>query len=100
MYHVREYDVRKLMEVKEPIDVFLSHDWPLRITDYGDWKELVRRKHYFKQEVGFVEIFEVMKLQGFSNNYSVCFECWILICLCFFVKDSATWRKLRTKLGG
>ncbi|XP_014498779.1 lariat debranching enzyme [Vigna radiata var. radiata] len=51
VYHVREYDVRKLMELKEPIDVFLSHDWPVRITDYGDWKELVRRKHYFRQEI-------------------------------------------------
>ncbi|KAL3023252.1 hypothetical protein AAZX31_04G058200 [Glycine max] len=51
VYHVREYDVRKLMQVKEPIDVFLSHDWPVRITDYGDWRELVRRKHYFKQEI-------------------------------------------------
>ncbi|RDX81308.1 Lariat debranching enzyme, partial [Mucuna pruriens] len=51
VYHVREYDVCKLMQVKEPIDVFLSHDWPMRITDYGDWKELVRRKHFFKQEI-------------------------------------------------
>lgn len=67
VYHVREYDVRKLMQVKEPIDVFLSHDWPVRITDYGDWRELVRRKHYFKQEVRFVIVivFKLLKLEGF-----------------------------------
>ncbi|XP_027355200.1 lariat debranching enzyme [Abrus precatorius] len=51
VYHVREYDVHKLMQVEEPIDIFLSHDWPLRITDYGDWEELVRRKHFFRKEI-------------------------------------------------
>lgn len=51
VYHVREYDVQKLMQVEEPVDIFLSHDWPLGITDYGKWEELVRRKPYFKKEV-------------------------------------------------
>ncbi|XP_057459066.1 lariat debranching enzyme [Lotus japonicus] len=51
VYHVREYDVQKLNQVQEPIDIFLSHDWPVRITDYGDWEELVRKKSYFKQEI-------------------------------------------------
>lgn len=51
MYHVREYDVHKLMQVEEPIDIFLSHDWPVGITDYGKWEELVRRKPYFEKEV-------------------------------------------------
>ena len=27
-YHVRQFDVDKLRSVREPIDVFLSHDWP------------------------------------------------------------------------
>ncbi|KAH1244681.1 Lariat debranching enzyme [Glycine max] len=44
VYHVCEYDVRKLMQVKELIDVFLSHDWPVRITDHGDWRELIEEK--------------------------------------------------------
>ncbi|GKV03135.1 hypothetical protein SLEP1_g15491 [Rubroshorea leprosula] len=51
VYHVREYDVHKLMQVEEPIDIFLSHDWPLGITDYGNWKELVRYKKHFKEEI-------------------------------------------------
>ncbi|KAG2700391.1 hypothetical protein I3760_07G228200 [Carya illinoinensis] len=51
VYHVREYDVQKLMQVEEPVDIFLSHDWPLGITDYGKWEELVRRKPYFKKEI-------------------------------------------------
>ncbi|XP_038886564.1 lariat debranching enzyme isoform X1 [Benincasa hispida] len=51
IYHVREYDVRKLMQVEEPIDIFLSHDWPLGITDYGDWKQLIRFKPFFEKEI-------------------------------------------------
>ena len=39
------------MQVQEPIDVFISHDWPLGITDCGDWKQLVRFKPYFEKEV-------------------------------------------------
>ncbi|CAO2831862.1 unnamed protein product [Amaranthus hypochondriacus] len=51
IYHVREYDVHKLMQVEKPIDIFLSHDWPLGITDCGNWEDLVRFKPYFKKEI-------------------------------------------------
>ncbi|KAG6739182.1 hypothetical protein POTOM_056768 [Populus tomentosa] len=51
VYHVREYDVHKLMQVEEPIDIFLSHDWPVGITDCGNWKQLVRYKPYFEKEI-------------------------------------------------
>ncbi|GER47938.1 lariat debranching enzyme [Striga asiatica] len=56
IYHVREYDVHKLMQVKEPIDIFLSHDWPLGITDYGNSQDLLRRKSHFQQEVPFYNL--------------------------------------------
>ncbi|XP_023002367.1 lariat debranching enzyme isoform X2 [Cucurbita maxima] len=51
VYHVREYDVQKLMQVEEPIDIFLSHDWPVGITDYGNWKQLVKFKPFFEKEI-------------------------------------------------
>uniref|UniRef100_A0A0A9GGZ2 Lariat debranching enzyme C-terminal domain-containing protein n=1 Tax=Arundo donax TaxID=35708 RepID=A0A0A9GGZ2_ARUDO len=51
VYHVRHYDVLKLMHVKEPLDIFLSHDWPLGITEYGDWQKLIREKGFFEEEV-------------------------------------------------
>lgn len=54
MYHVREYDVLKLMQVEEPIDIFLSHDWPVGITDCGNWKQLARYKPHFEKEVGVI----------------------------------------------
>lgn len=51
IYHVREYDVHKLMQVEEPIDIFLSHDWPIGITDHGDLKSLLKEKPFFEQEI-------------------------------------------------
>ncbi|CAN1816433.1 Lariat debranching enzyme [Linum perenne] len=51
VYHVREYDVHKLMQVEEPIDIFLSHDWPLGITDCGNWQQLIRFKPFFEKEI-------------------------------------------------
>ncbi|KAG9445831.1 hypothetical protein H6P81_011959 [Aristolochia fimbriata] len=51
VYHVREYDVYKLMQVKEPIDIFVSHDWPRGITDYGNWEQLIHQKPYFEKEI-------------------------------------------------
>lgn len=51
VYHVREYDVHKLMQLEEPLDIFLSHDWPVGITDYGDSKALIQQKPYFQEEV-------------------------------------------------
>jgi lariat debranching enzyme len=51
VYHVRHYDVLKLMHVKEPLDIFLSHDWPLGITEYGNWQKLIRAKKHFEEEV-------------------------------------------------
>ncbi|MQL68083.1 hypothetical protein Taro_000369 [Colocasia esculenta] len=51
IYHVREYDVYKLMQIEEPIDIFISHDWPLGITEYGDSEMLLRKKPFFRNEV-------------------------------------------------
>ncbi|KAI3734949.1 hypothetical protein L6452_14431 [Arctium lappa] len=51
VYHVREYDVHKLMQVEEPIDIFVSHDWPLGVTEHGNWKDLVRDKPHFEKEI-------------------------------------------------
>jgi hypothetical protein len=51
VYHVRHYDVLKLMHLKEPLDIFLSHDWPLGITEYGNWQKLISVKKHFEEEV-------------------------------------------------
>ncbi|KAI1300698.1 hypothetical protein EDD11_006044 [Mortierella claussenii] len=51
VYHVRKYDVYKMLQVKEPLHVFLSHDWPLGIEQYGNTAGLLRAKKFFTKEV-------------------------------------------------
>jgi len=53
IYHVRAFDVQKLLALGgggRP-DVFLSHDWPANIQRFGDQRELLRRKPFFKEEI-------------------------------------------------
>lgn len=49
-YHVREFDVRKLLQVSEQVDVGLSHDWPRGIENHGDVQQLYRLRPMWKQE--------------------------------------------------
>ena len=49
-YHVREIDVRKLLQVREPVDVGLSHDWPRGIEKHGNKYALWNKKPDFQQE--------------------------------------------------
>ncbi|KAF3359499.1 Putative D-xylulose kinase A [Verticillium dahliae VDG1] len=49
-YHVREVDVRKLLLIREQVDVGISHDWPRAIEKWGDEKALWRMKPDFEAE--------------------------------------------------
>ncbi|KAK9762068.1 lariat debranching enzyme, partial [Basidiobolus ranarum] len=51
VYHVRRYDIEKLLQIKQPLDIFLSHDWPRGIEQHGDVHSLLRRKPFFRDEV-------------------------------------------------
>ena len=53
VYHIREYDVHKLMQIQEPLDIFLTHDWPRGIVKFGDKKGLLRHKPFLEEEVCF-----------------------------------------------
>jgi lariat debranching enzyme len=50
IYHVRELDVRKLLQVRTQVDIGLSHDWPRGMEWKGDYKQLFRWKPDFEQE--------------------------------------------------
>ncbi|KAI5863580.1 lariat debranching enzyme, C-terminal domain-containing protein [Durotheca rogersii] len=50
VYHVREIDVRKLLLVREQIDIGLSHDWPQGIEYLGDTEWLWQVKPHLKKE--------------------------------------------------
>ncbi|CAK7272479.1 lariat debranching enzyme [Sporothrix epigloea] len=49
-YHVREVDVRKLLQIREPVDIGMSHDWPRAIERHGDAEQLYRMKPHFRNE--------------------------------------------------
>ncbi|KAK8094932.1 Lariat debranching enzyme [Apiospora hydei] len=49
-YHVREIDVRKLLLVREQVDLGVSHDWPRAIERHGDDAALFREKPFFANE--------------------------------------------------
>ncbi|KAF2637052.1 DBR1-domain-containing protein [Massarina eburnea CBS 473.64] len=50
IYHVRELDTRKLLQVRSQVDVGLSHDWPRGVEWKGNHQQLFRFKPYFKDE--------------------------------------------------
>ncbi|KAL0093835.1 lariat debranching enzyme, C-terminal domain-containing protein [Phycomyces blakesleeanus] len=50
VYHVRDYDVQKVLQIQKPVDIFLSHDWPRGIERFGDVGELLRVKTFFREE--------------------------------------------------
>lgn len=51
-YHIRALEVYRLMQLQQPLDVFLSHDWPRGIAHHGDTAQLLRNKPFLKAEVG------------------------------------------------
>jgi lariat debranching enzyme len=50
IYHVREIDTRKLLQLRTQVDVCISHDWPRAIEKDGDQQALFRMKPDFEQE--------------------------------------------------
>lgn len=76
VYHIREYDVARLLQVSEfsvlydrsnlitmfsklkgrgeAPDVFISHDWPLGVEQHGDTQALIREKPFFREEVKYL----------------------------------------------
>ena len=45
--HVRESDAVRLLQVRSPVDIGLSHDWPRRIDYYGDSERLFAARPSF-----------------------------------------------------
>lgn len=50
IYHVREPDIRKLLQIRTQVDIGISHDWPRAIEKYGNERDLFRMKPDFEQE--------------------------------------------------
>lgn len=57
VYHTRRLDIFRLQLLsknaieKNPIDIFLSHDWPARVYDHGNKEQLMRFKPQFTGDI-------------------------------------------------
>lgn len=38
------------MQIQQPIDIMMSHDWPTGIYHHGNRDELFRKKSFFERE--------------------------------------------------
>ncbi|KAF2766294.1 hypothetical protein EJ03DRAFT_367659 [Teratosphaeria nubilosa] len=50
IYHTREMDVRKLLQVRSPVDIGISHDWPKGVEWKGNFKQLFRYKKHLEDD--------------------------------------------------
>lgn len=39
------------LQISRPVDIFLSHDWPRGIYNFGNVNMLLKKKQYFREEV-------------------------------------------------
>lgn len=51
VYHVRQLEVFRLKQLSGKIDIFMSHDWPKGIYNYGDKQQLARFKPFLREEM-------------------------------------------------
>ncbi len=51
VYHIRNVDVFKLKQLKQPLDIMLSHDWPNGVYHCGNVSQLLRHKPFFKGQL-------------------------------------------------
>ena len=50
-YHVRSFDVFMLKLISQPIDIFMSHDWPCGVYHHGNLEALYRFKEFLRPEI-------------------------------------------------
>lgn len=50
-YHIRQLEVYRLLQIQQPIDVFISHDWPRGIARHGAMQQLFKAKPFLQTEV-------------------------------------------------
>ena len=80
IYHVREWDTRKLLLLRSQVDVGVSHDWPQGIEWAGDWQKLFRDKGHFEPDarsgqLGSVAAKQVLKRLRPKYWYSAHLHC-------------------------
>ncbi|KAF2861704.1 DBR1-domain-containing protein [Piedraia hortae CBS 480.64] len=50
IYHVRKVDVRKLLQVRDQVDIGISHDWPRDVVWSGNHTQLFAFKKHLRED--------------------------------------------------
>ncbi|KAI6794197.1 DBR1-domain-containing protein, partial [Hortaea werneckii] len=50
IYHTREVDVRKLLQIQTQVDIGISHDWPKGVEWKGNFRQLFRFKKHLEED--------------------------------------------------
>ena len=50
-YHVRSFDFFMLKLISQPIDIFMSHDWPVGVYHHGNLEALYKYKEFLRPEI-------------------------------------------------
>ncbi|KAI8496515.1 lariat debranching enzyme [Branchiostoma belcheri] len=50
-YHIRSLEVFRMKQLKRPIDIMMSHDWPRGVYHCGNTKQLLAKKSFFRNEI-------------------------------------------------
>lgn len=51
VYHIRNVEVFRLKQVKQPLDIMMSHDWPRGVYRHGNIHKLTQMKPFLKSEI-------------------------------------------------
>ncbi|XP_014280568.1 lariat debranching enzyme [Halyomorpha halys] len=51
VYHIRNTEIFRLKQIKSPLDICLSHDWPRGVYNYGNVKKLLKAKQFFEEDI-------------------------------------------------
>ncbi|KAF2002873.1 DBR1-domain-containing protein [Amniculicola lignicola CBS 123094] len=50
IYHIRELETRKLLQIRSQVDIGISHDWPNGVEWKGNYRQLFSFKPHFEAE--------------------------------------------------
>ncbi|KAG1671899.1 hypothetical protein FOA52_003466 [Chlamydomonas sp. UWO 241] len=50
-YAVRDFEVDRLLQLSQPLDIFVSHDWPRNVVHHGDLERLLHYKPFLRNEI-------------------------------------------------
>lgn len=51
VYHVRNLEIFRMSQLKQHVDIVVTHDWPRGVYNHGDYEQLIRFKPFLADEI-------------------------------------------------